>query len=67
MFKLKPAEEKDAAAIAAIQVNTWKDCYSGLMPEKFFKRLPGYGRKHRPLAEHNCPRRALSNCGNRRR
>lgn len=35
MFKLKPAEEKDAVAIAAIQVNTWKDCYSGLMPESF--------------------------------
>ena len=39
LYQVRPAVARDAAAIAAIHVNTWQEAYEGLLPEADLKAI----------------------------
>ena len=39
LYQVRPAVARDAAAIAAIHVNTWQEAYEGLLPEADLKSI----------------------------
>ncbi|SMB82881.1 GNAT family N-acetyltransferase [Deinococcus hopiensis] len=38
-FRLRPAQAQDAAGLAAVHVQSWKETYAGLLPEGFLGRM----------------------------
>ena len=38
-IKIRPAEAKDAAAIAKVQVETWQDAYVGILPDRILLEM----------------------------
>ena len=49
-MQIRVAEEKDAAGIAKVHIDTWRSCYKGIVPESYLSSL-NYAEKTKGWAE----------------